>query len=48
MKKILLSFDLEEFDLPLEYDISISKQEQFNFSLKGLKKIIKLLIYHLR
>lgn len=46
MKGILLSFDLEEFNLPLEYNLNISKDEQFNFSLKGLKKIINLLTKH--
>jgi len=40
MSKILLSFDLEEFDLPLEYSINILKQEQFEFSLRGLKKLL--------
>jgi len=43
MTNILLSFDLEEFDLPLEYDINISQDEQFAFTLKGLKKILTLL-----
>ncbi|MFH1787595.1 MAG: polysaccharide deacetylase family protein [archaeon] len=42
-KKILLSFDLEEFDLPLEYGWNISENEQFKLSLKGFKKIKFLL-----
>jgi len=43
MNKILLSFDLEEFDLPTEYGLKISKKEQFSFSLRGLNKIRELL-----
>jgi peptidoglycan/xylan/chitin deacetylase (PgdA/CDA1 family) len=42
-KTILLSFDTEEFDLPLEYNQKISKEEQFEFSLKGLEKVLILL-----
>ncbi len=42
-KSILLSFDTEEFDLPLEYDIPLSEEEQYKFALTGLKKIIYLL-----
>ena len=43
MRKILLSFDLEKFDLPEEYGLNIPKDEQFSFSLRGLKKILDLL-----
>ena len=46
MNKILLSFDVEEFDLPLEYNLKIPKQEQFEFSFKGLKKVLDLLEKH--
>ncbi len=46
MNKILLSFDLEEFDLPLEYGVKIPKQEQFEFSFRGLNKIQSLLEKH--
>ena len=42
-KKILLSFDVEEFDIPLEYNIEISEEKQFSTSLKGLNTILKLL-----
>ncbi len=42
-KPILLSFDIEEFDIPQEYGIAISKQDQFEFSLEGLKKIMEIL-----
>jgi hypothetical protein len=43
MNKILLTFDLEEFDLPLEYGLNFSKEKQFKFSLKGLYKVLDLL-----
>lgn len=33
---ILLTFDVEEFDLPLEYKIPISEQEQMQVGKKGL------------
>ncbi len=42
-KRILLSFDVEEFDLPKEYGVGISESEQFGFSLEGLKKVVGLL-----
>lgn len=34
---ILLTFDVEEFDLPIEYGISISKDEQMEVGRKGLE-----------
>jgi len=34
-KKILLSFDVEEFDLPLEYDQSISIEQQLEMGERG-------------
>ncbi len=40
---ILLSFDLEEFDLPREYSAKISEDEMFDFSLKGAEKIFNIL-----
>jgi peptidoglycan/xylan/chitin deacetylase (PgdA/CDA1 family) len=43
MKKVLLSFDIEEFDMPLEYDKSISFQDQINVSSKGTKIILDIL-----
>jgi peptidoglycan/xylan/chitin deacetylase (PgdA/CDA1 family) len=43
MNEVLLNFDLEEFDLPLEYGEKISKNNQLEFSLKGLKKLVSLL-----
>ncbi len=38
-KKILLSFDVEEFDLPLEYKQKISIEEQLETGYKGLMEI---------
>lgn len=43
MKKVLLSFDIEEFDMPLEYDKSISFQEQISVSFQGTKTILDIL-----
>ena len=42
-KKILLSFDIEEFDTPLEYGKKLDLEEQFDVSLQGLNAIIALL-----
>lgn len=41
--KILLSFDVEEFDIPLEYGIRISKEEQFNVGLQGLERVSSII-----
>lgn len=43
MNKVLLSFDIEEFDMPFEYGKSISLEEQIAISLKGAHTIMKLL-----
>ena len=43
MKKILLTFDIEEFDLPLEYGVKISEKEQFGISKKGSENVLDLL-----
>jgi peptidoglycan/xylan/chitin deacetylase (PgdA/CDA1 family) len=43
-KTILLSFDVEEFDLPCEYGIAISKEEQMQVGMEGtlaMQKILK-------
>jgi len=40
---ILASFDVEEFDLPLEYQQDISMQEQFAVGKAGLDKVMPLL-----
>jgi len=42
-KTILLSFDVEEFDLPTEYGIHIGEDQQYTYSLEGLLKIIPVL-----
>ena len=42
-KYVLLSFDVEEFDLPLEYGINISEKEQFTVSKEGLTSLLTLL-----
>lgn len=42
-KFILLSFDLEEFDLPDEYGHAIAENTQFEISLKGLESVLSLL-----
>lgn len=41
--KILLTFDLEEFDLPLEYRCPISDKDQIDVTNNGLLKLIMLL-----
>lgn len=41
--KILLTFDLEEFDLPLEFGCSISTDDQMNITNEGLEKVNALL-----
>ena len=43
MKKVLLTFDLEEFDLPLEYKNKISKKKQIEITSNGLKNLLKIL-----
>lgn len=40
---ILLSFDIEEFDMPLEYKGKISFDEQISVSRNGLQKILRIL-----
>lgn len=41
--KILLSFDVEEFDMPLEYGYPISQEEQLYIGKMGLEKISPIL-----
>ncbi|MBU4501410.1 MAG: polysaccharide deacetylase family protein, partial [Nanoarchaeota archaeon] len=43
MKYFCLSFDIEEFDVPLEFNKSISEENMFGISHKGTKRIISLL-----
>lgn len=42
-KVVLLSFDIEEFDIPEEYGQMLEDKLKFEVSLKGLKEIILLL-----
>jgi len=42
-KPILLTFDVEEFDLPNEFNNSISLDEQLRVSTSGLLKVIEIL-----
>jgi Polysaccharide deacetylase len=43
---VLLSFDIEEFDTPLEYKKQLSWEEQINISREGTQKILDLLSQH--
>jgi len=43
---VLLSFDIEEFDMPLEYKGEISFAEQLSISRNGLQEILVLLKKH--
>ncbi|MBU2104466.1 MAG: polysaccharide deacetylase family protein [Nanoarchaeota archaeon] len=43
MKKVLLTFDVEEFDLPREFGQKISDKEMYETSKNGLDKITFLL-----
>lgn len=43
---VLLSFDIEEFDTPLEYDKALSWQEQISVSREGTQKLLDLLSRH--
>lgn len=44
MKKVLLSFDIEEFDMPLEYGKPISFQDQISVSTRGTRIILDILL----
>ncbi|RYE35462.1 MAG: hypothetical protein EOP42_06395 [Sphingobacteriaceae bacterium] len=43
---ILLSFDIEEFDMPFEYGKTISFEDQLSISTEGTFKILALLKKH--
>ncbi|MVN21991.1 polysaccharide deacetylase family protein [Mucilaginibacter arboris] len=43
---ILLSFDIEEFDMPFEYGKTISFEDQLSISTEGTGKILSLLKQH--
>ena len=40
---VLLSFDVEEFDIPEEYGRSVPEETQFKVSLAGLESVLQLL-----
>ena len=42
-EKVLLTFDVEEFDLPLEYGETIGLSEQIEVTTRGLEGILQLL-----
>ena len=42
-KKVFLSFDVEEFDMPLEYQHNISVEDQMRIGIEGLDAIQPLL-----
>ncbi|TAF66187.1 MAG: DUF3473 domain-containing protein [Cytophagales bacterium] len=44
--KILLSFDVEEFDTPLDYQFPISEADQFRLSAEGTTALLDLLKEH--
>jgi peptidoglycan/xylan/chitin deacetylase (PgdA/CDA1 family) len=43
---ILLSFDIEEFDMPFEYGKEISFEDQISISVRGTHSILDLLQQH--
>ncbi len=45
-KYILLSFDVEEFDTPLNYKDYIGPNEQLAIGQKGLLNLMKMLAFH--
>ncbi len=40
---IMLTFDLEEFDIPLEFGQEVSDSDQMNISIEGLQRILPVL-----
>ena len=46
MKTVLLSFDLEEFDMPLEYGKTIQFADQIRVSSEGSSTILDILLRH--
>ena len=41
MKNILLSFDIEEFDLPTEFGAEISRDDMFSIAGEGTRRILR-------
>jgi peptidoglycan/xylan/chitin deacetylase (PgdA/CDA1 family) len=46
MNSILLSFDLEEFDIPEEFGQKLSNEEKMSVTLSGLAPVLQLLDKH--
>jgi len=46
IRNILLSFDIEEFDTPLEYGKTLDLETQFQYSKAGLESLLSLLSKH--
>ena len=46
MNKILLSFDLEEFDIPEEFGQKLSENEKIEVTLSGLMPLLELINRH--
>jgi hypothetical protein len=46
MSVVLFSFDIEEFDMPLEYKKNISMDEQIRISVEGTNTILNILKKH--
>ncbi|HMG89069.1 MAG TPA: polysaccharide deacetylase family protein [Chryseolinea sp.] len=46
MKTVLLSFDLEEFDMPLEYGKTIDFSDQIKISAEGTSTILDILLHN--
>ena len=42
MKSILLSFDIEEFDLPTEFGAEISREDMFSIAEEGSRRILRI------
>ncbi len=43
MKKVLFSFDIEEFDMPMEYGKDLTLDEQIRISAEGTKIVLDIL-----
>lgn len=46
MKRVMISFDIEEFDMPTDYGKTISFQDQIKISAQGTEIILDLLQEH--
>lgn len=45
-QRILLTFDLEEFDLPLEFGCPVSEEDQIAITNSGLQRLLSILTKH--